>query len=97
MLYFGYLGEEKIINKLLADLLGFIPFSAIFWLLYKNYINGNTNNSNKILFAVYFIIWFSYGVLYTFNEKVMNTVFNILDCIAKAFVAIWVSLTLVKG
>jgi bacteriorhodopsin len=93
MLLFGYLGEQKRINKLLADILGFIPFSAIFWILYKNYIKGRTNKSNKLLFIAYFILWFSYGVLYMFDEKVMNTVFNILDCVAKAFVAIGISST----
>lgn len=88
MLYFGYLGEKKKIGRLTADILGFIPFAIIFWYLYNKFIHGKHNRINKLLYVTYFVVWFLYGVLYMFSEKFMNTVFNILDCIAKAFVAI---------
>uniref|UniRef100_A0A6C0JIG9 Bacteriorhodopsin-like protein n=1 Tax=viral metagenome TaxID=1070528 RepID=A0A6C0JIG9_9ZZZZ len=92
MLFFGYLGENHMICRTSADILGFIPFFGIFWLLYTQFLKGKTNQANMIIFGVYFFLWSLYGVLYMFDEKVMNTCFNILDCIAKAFVAIGISI-----
>jgi bacteriorhodopsin len=97
MLYFGNLGEQRIINRQLADILGFIPLVIIFWLLYSRYIKGRNNLFNNVLYIVYLIIWFSYGVAYMYNEGTMNTIFNVLDCIAKAFVSIGISFYLLNN
>jgi len=94
MLWAGYLGETHQINRPMADIVGFVPFFVIFYMLYRTFINGKSK-ANIILYGVYFCIWIMYGILYMFNEKIMNTYFNILDAIAKAFVAIGISLHLI--
>ena len=38
MLYFGYLGETKQVNKPIADAFGFVSFFAMFYLIYYKYI-----------------------------------------------------------
>ena len=97
MLYFGYLGENNRLKKWLADILGFIPFAGIFWLLCNRFLRNMSIPFNNCLFAFYFVLWFSYGVLYMSKEKIMNTYFNVLDCIAKAFVAIFISCHFLYG
>jgi hypothetical protein len=92
MLLFGYLGEKHMIDRKTADFCGFVPFFVIFAMLYLQFIKGNNIMVNNIIFIAYFIIWSMYGVLYMFDEKTMNKTFNILDCIAKAFVAIGISI-----
>lgn len=91
MLLFGYLGESNMMDRLTADILGFIPFMAIFGMLYMTYIKPKNIGINNFLFWFYFIVWFLYGIVYMFGEQVMNTSFNVLDAIAKAFVAIGLS------
>jgi bacteriorhodopsin len=86
MLSFGYIGEKKIITKINADILGSIPFFILFWLIYKKYVKGQ-NITNYILFGIYFIIWSMYGIIYLLDEGSMNQLFNILDCISKAFIS----------
>lgn len=86
MLFLGYLGESKKISRLQADIFGFIPLVIIFYLIYSHFIKHKGN----LLFTVYVIIWSMYGILYMLNEQTMNTLFNLLDCIAKAFVCIYI-------
>jgi bacteriorhodopsin len=92
MLFLGYLGESKKISRLQADIFGFIPLAIIFYLIYSHFIKRKGN----LLFTVYVIIWSMYGILYMFNEQTMNTLFNLLDCIAKAFVCIYICLYIWK-
>jgi len=96
MLYFGYAGETNKMTKMMADIFGFIPLIVIFGLLYRTFIHGRNNKENNIIISVYFVIWSLYGVLYMFDEKVMNTWFNILDCIAKAFVSMAITAYFLK-
>lgn len=91
MLLFGFLGETKQLSRITADILGFVPFAGIFWLLYRNFIQGKYYFMNYVLFGIYFVIWSMYGLLYMADQKTMNATFNILDCIAKAFVSIGIS------
>jgi bacteriorhodopsin len=87
MLFFGYLGEKHILDKMVADVLGFIPFFLMFGFIYKMFLEGKKISENMVIFSIYFFLWIAYGVLYMFDEKTMNTVFNILDCVSKAFVS----------
>uniref|UniRef100_A0A6C0AS20 Bacteriorhodopsin-like protein n=1 Tax=viral metagenome TaxID=1070528 RepID=A0A6C0AS20_9ZZZZ len=92
MLLFGYLGETNMMDRLTADILGFIPFMTIFGMLYMTYIKPKNIGINHFLFWFYFIVWFLYGIVYMFGEQMMNTSFNVLDAIAKSFVAIGLSI-----
>jgi len=72
MLWVGYLGETRQMNRTTADIVGFVPFFVIFYMLYSTFIDGKSM-ANNILFSVYFFIWIMYGILYMFDEQIMNT------------------------
>jgi len=92
MLYFGYLGYQKILDKRIANILGFIPFVLIFIILYMIYIKPKNIFINNLLFISYFIIWALYGIFYLVDEKIMNILYNILCLIAKPFIAICIAI-----
>jgi hypothetical protein len=55
MLWVGYLGETHQMNRTTADIVGFVHFFVIFYMLYSTFIDGSM--ANIILFCVYFFIW----------------------------------------
>jgi bacteriorhodopsin len=84
MLTFGYMGEAKVMNYIVANILGYIPFIAMLYMIWKNYCN----ESNMYIFIVFSIVWSMYGVVYYFNSNSKNISYNILDIIAKVGVGI---------
>ena len=88
MLFMGYLGEIKILPKLNATILGFIPFFILFYLVYITFIKGHKSMANNVMFGLYIVIWSLYGVVYMFEEELKNICFNILDLIAKCGVGL---------
>ena len=88
MLYISYAGENNEIDRTTANILEFIPFVIIFGLLYNKFIRNKNIKQNNMIFVYYFIVWFLYGILYMFDEKTMNTYFNILDVFSKTVVTI---------
>lgn len=79
MLMFGYLGETKIMNYIFANILGFIPFILMLYIIWKHYCN----QSNITFFIIFSIIWSMYGIVYFFDNNSKNISYNILDIIAK--------------
>jgi len=79
MLIFGYMGESKVINYILSNILGFIPFIIMLYIIWKNYCN----QSNIHIFIIFSIIWSTYGIVYFFDNNNKNIAYNILDIIAK--------------
>ena len=88
MLFIGYLGELNFLPKLNATLLGFIPFTIMFYLVYITFVKGKNSMANNVMFGLYVVIWSLYGVVYMFEEELKNIFFNILDLIAKCFVGL---------
>jgi len=88
MLYLGYLGEIKYIDRLNAFIFGFVAFFGLFYLIFTNYVAPKFVNSNIMLFSFFFIVWAFYGIIFMFNDITKNIVMNILDCISKCFVGI---------
>ena len=88
MLYTGYLGEKGSITKTMGCIIGFLFFAALFALIYFSFVNGCTKSFNYILFAIYFIIWGLYGVVYLLDDENKNIFYNILDVTAKCFVGL---------
>ena len=86
MLGIGYYGVSNPQYKLFTMLGGFIPFLAMFYLIYVNYYGNNI--ANKVLFNLYFVVWGMYGIVYMFPEIPKNVCMNILDLIAKCFIGI---------
>ena len=93
MLGIGYYGVVHPRYKLFAVLGGFIPFLAMFYLIYTNFYGNKV--ANKILFYLYFVVWSMYGIVYMFSEVYKNVWMNILDLIAKCFIGIglWIYYT----
>jgi bacteriorhodopsin len=91
MLYIGYLGETKAMGRAWASVLGFIPLYINFDILYNKFLLAGSNTASKLMFATYFTVWSTYGLVYIFDHTSKNISYNILDCIAKPFVALSLS------
>ena len=90
MLGIGYYGVINPQYKFFAMIGGFIPFFAMFYLIYINFCGKQI--ANKILFIIYIIVWGMYGIVYLFSDIYKNIGMNILDLIAKCFIGLglWV-------
>jgi len=86
MLYFGYLGETKQMEKTYANMIGFIGYIGIFTLIFKNYVKNS--KFNYAIFTIYAIIWASYGIVYFLDDYNKNLAMNWLDLFAKSLVGI---------
>lgn len=95
MLYIGYLGEKKVLQKLTASILGFIPLFTIIYIIFNKFIQKSKHLVNKAFFYIFAFVWSLYGVAYMLDDVNKNVLMNILDMIAKAFVGIgmWYYLT----
>jgi hypothetical protein len=92
MLLIGYLGEIQVIsNRILANVLGFIPFFAMFYVVFTTFIH-KYNFFNYLVFFTYLILWALYGIAYLFDEDAKNILTNFLDVTAKGVFAIGISL-----
>ena len=92
MLYAGYLGETQALDRVTANIAGFLPFFAMFGLIYWKYVMPKYNLANRTLFYLYFVIWSFYGIVYLFEEETKNIIMNILDLFAKCLIGfgLWV-------
>ena len=88
MLYVGYLGETKKVERKTADILGFGAFFATFGIIFKEYVMPKFNMDNYILFGLYIVVWSIYGVAYLLPEVNKNIVMNYLDVTSKCFIGI---------
>ena len=92
MLYAGYLGETKVLDRTTANIAGFVPFFAMFGLIYWKYVAPKYNLANRVMFYFYLFVWSLYGIVYLFNEELKNILMNILDLFAKCLIGLglWV-------
>jgi len=92
MLYAGYLGETSVLDRTTANIIGFLPFVAMFGIIYSKYVAPKYNLANYVLFYLYLVIWSLYGVVYFLQEESKNVAMNILDLFAKCLVGLglWV-------
>jgi len=95
MLYIGYLGETQKLSRLSAMIGGFVPFVAMFFLIYWNYVMPKYSLANTILFGIYLVVWSCYGFVYLLSESYKNIAMNILDLTAKCVIGLglWVYYT----
>jgi bacteriorhodopsin len=92
MLSSGFLGEMGVIDTKVAMLFGFIPFFAMFYLIYNTFIEGKLNRKNVFIYWMYFILWSVYGLVYLLDQTTKTITTNVLDCLAKAIFAIGISI-----
>ena len=95
MLFFGYLGETRMIPVLLGVFLGFIPFMIYYYMIYVNFVTPNT--SGYLLFWYFFFFWSLYGVVAVLPYYIKNSFYNILDLFAKNFFGIFLSYIIFSG
>jgi bacteriorhodopsin len=88
MLYIGYLGETRVLDRFTACVAGFIPFFIVFYLIFTNFVVISKGISKYWLFVFYLVLWSLYGIVYLLEETYKNIAMNILDCIAKCLVGI---------
>lgn len=97
MLGFGYFGEIDLLNRTLANFIGFIFFFLTYGTIWKLFMTGSkVTKQSKIIFWLYLGLWSLYGVFYQANETTKMIGYNILDLLAKAFVGIFFWLYLTK-
>jgi bacteriorhodopsin len=88
MLSIGYLGEVNHWDKIVTSLMGFIPFFAMFGLIFVKFIMPKYRLDNYILYGLFLLLWGMYGIVYLFNEEYKNIGYNILDLLSKCFIGI---------
>jgi len=87
MLYFGYLGETT--RNLSYVGLGFLPFVAYYYLIYKNY--GLLSTDGTIVYVYFLFFWSLYGVVAVLPYTLKNMYYNILDLFAKNFFGLFLT------
>ena len=95
MLFFGYLGEMRIVPVLLGVFLGFIPFLMYYYIIYVNFVTQNSNG--HLLFWYFFFFWALYGFVAVLPYYVKNACYNILDLFAKNFFGVILSYIIFSG
>jgi bacteriorhodopsin len=95
MLYVGYLGENKELDRFKAMIIGFAAFFIMYGLMFYTFLQGKYILANYALYGFYLFIWTIYGIAFMMNEEYKNIIMNILDCIAKCFVGLglWIYYT----
>jgi bacteriorhodopsin len=88
MLLFGFLSELMPGYQLPFVVLGFIPFVAYFWLIYKEYLQKEKEDVHPIftrqrIFWYFVVFWSLYGVAAFYPYVIKNTALNILDLFSK--------------
>jgi bacteriorhodopsin len=97
MLLMGYLGETKVLNKQMANLIGFGFFAGVFGTIWNTFMKEKKTISSKIIFFLFVVLWAFYGIFYQSNTLTKVFGYNILDLLAKAFVGIFFWLYLTKS
>jgi len=92
MLTFGLLNERHVLNKYVAVSLGFIPFVAMFYLIYENY--AKYSEKGIVLFKYFSFVWSLYGVAALMSYHWKNIFYNILDLFAKNFFGLYLAYVL---
>ena len=89
MLASGYMGEAGYMNKLQANLIGFLFFWGLFAYIYKTYMQ-KYSLASMTLFVTYVVIWGLYGIVYFLpnDEKMLG--YNVLDLISKCLVGLFI-------
>jgi len=96
MLYAGYLGETEKVERIIADIVGFVAFFITFGIIYVQYVLPRYNCDNYVLFSIYLFIWGLYGIVYNFNEMNKNIITNYLDLTSKCLIGIGLWIYYVK-
>jgi len=95
MLLAGYVGETGVASYLATTVIGFIPFFLMFYLIYQNF--ATQSSQGQKIFWFFSGIWAIYGIAALLPYKVKNSMYNILDLLAKNFFGIFLAYVLYKA
>lgn len=95
MLFFGYLGEIGIMKVIPSVMAGFVPFFAMFYIIYDQYAKHAPDG--MILFTYFLLVWGMYGIAALMSYKWKNVFYNILDLFAKNFFGIFLAYLVFRG
>jgi bacteriorhodopsin len=102
MLASGYIGEHYPQHKMHGSMIGFVALIVLLGIIYVHFVKFSST-LGTILFAVFSVVWISYGVVYWIKDvHLKNKLYNALDVIAKVFFGIfmWIyysNIFVVKG
>jgi len=88
MLWFGYMGDKKEIEKRKAHTLGFISFFIMLSLIYYFFLYSHCKSYMYppfILFVIFSFVWLNYGIAAELDDVKKNMMYNVLDIISKVF------------
>lgn len=89
MLFFGYLGETRVLPVSVSVVLGFIPLLLYFTMIYQKY--AKYTPTGQTLFWTFSAIWALYGVAALMSYYVKNIMYNVLDLFAKNFFGLFLA------
>lgn len=95
MLLFGYLAEIGKLSSIMGAFFGFVPFVAMFYLIYDNY--AKYTQLGRMTFYYFSGIWSLYGFASVLSYKYKNSIYNILDLLAKNFFGIFLGAVLIMS
>ena len=81
MLGAGYLGEAGTMNKIAGNLVGFVFFLAMIWLIWNCCVS---RRADPTVFWIFTALWTGYGIAYWLDEVNKNIAYNFLDVSSKA-------------
>lgn len=93
MLIVGYLQEIGKMSIITSSIIGFIALFYSFYIIYQ-YVGDIYYN--KVLFGIMFLLWNFYGIAALFKNKIKNTMYNILDLLAKNFFGLFIAYQIIK-
>lgn len=91
MMSIGLAGELGWAPVLLTASIGFIPFVAYFWIIWKKYVSGQPGaqlGHFKIIYWYFVAFWSLYGIAAFLPHTPKNVMYNILDIFAKNILGI---------
>jgi bacteriorhodopsin len=88
MLYLGYLGENKTMDRTTSMVSGFVAFFMMFGIIFMSFVKPKYNVANYVLYGIYLVVWSLYGIVYMWNDEYKNIATNMLDLTAKCFIGL---------
>jgi len=95
MLVFGFLGETRVLNKLMSVGVGFIFFGLSFYKIWDNYAKYLPVTRNLYYFLI--TIWGLYGLSALMPVLEKNIAYNFLDIVSKNFYGLFIFYEIMKN
>jgi len=92
MLLAGYLGETGVLDNGIATALGFVPFFALFALIWFEFV---ASTMAAWIFAFFAGIWGLYGIASLQTYRTKNVMYNVLDLFSKNVINIALAVILI--